>query len=195
MNINKGIGTASGVALAAFVLSATPVGAQPLEHDHYSDVTIEVIEDYCDLPGFADLTVLREQRFDGQILVQSRGPDGLAYTANHLRFVTVRTNLANGKTLTSEGHYNTTDRKVIDNGDGTLTIRSALTGSDHSYDTAGTFVHRLAGQGVFEVLFDHHGTPTDPSDDEFLEFLGVTKLVGHDSDSRDFCLIVHENLA
>jgi hypothetical protein len=195
VTIKKGLVTASAVALAAFVMAATQVEAGPLEHDHYSDVNVEVIEDYCDLPGFPDLTVLREQRFDGQILVQSRGPDGLVYAADHLRFVTVRTNLANGKTLTTEGHYNTTDQKVIDNGDGTLTIRSAITGSDHSYDTAGSFVHRIAGQGVFEALFDHHGTPTDRSDDEFLEFLGFTKLVGHDSDSRDFCQIVHEHLA
>jgi hypothetical protein len=188
----KGVVTASAVAVAAFVLPATQVAAEPLEHDHYSDVNIEVIEDYCDLPGFPDLTVLREQRFDGQILAQSRGPDGFAYWADHLRFVTVRTNVANGKTLTSEGQYNTTDQKVIDNGDGTLTIRMAITGSDHSYDSAGTFVHRIAGHLDFEVVIDHNGTP-DPSDDEFIETL--TKAVGHDSDSRDFCLIVHENLA
>jgi hypothetical protein len=108
--------------------------------------------------------------------------------------VTVRTNLANGKTLTSEGQYNTIEQQVIDN-DGTLTVRVLGTGSDHSYDTDGTFVHRLGGQLVFEALIDHHGTPTDPSDDEFIGFLGVTKAVGHDSDSRDFCQIVHEQLA
>jgi hypothetical protein len=81
VTIKKCIVTASGVVLAAFVMSATQVEARPLEHDHYSDVNVEVIEDYCDLPGFADLTVLREQRLDGQILVQSRGPDGLVYVA------------------------------------------------------------------------------------------------------------------
>jgi hypothetical protein len=190
----QNIVTTSGLALAAIVTTAAPVQAAPLEHEHFSDTNIEVIEDYCDLPGFTDLTVLREQYFDGQFLVKTQGADGLVYGMDHVSFVTVRTNVANGKSITTEGQYNNRDQRVTDNGDGTLTIRSAFAGSDQSYDTTGDVVQRTAGHSVFEVLVDHGGTPTDPSDDEFLEFLGVTMEVGHNSDTRDFCEIVHENL-
>jgi hypothetical protein len=194
VKISKGIVTASGVALAA--LGTTPqVEAEPLEHVHFSDTNIEVIEDYCDLPGFPDLTVLREQYFDGQFLLITKGPDDLAYGAEHLHFTTVRTNLANGKTVTTDGNYITKDQRVIDNGDGTLTIRVNTAGSDHSYNSDGTKVAQIAGQSVFELLIDDGGTPTDPYDDEFLEFLGFTKNFARDTEQGAFCEIIHENLA
>ena len=36
-------------------------------------------------------------------------------------------------------------------------------------------------------VVDHGGTPTDPSDDQFLEFHGVVKFVGH---SEDYCTAI-----
>ena len=42
----------------------------------------------------------------------------------------------------------------------------------------------------FKILIDHGGTPTDPSDDEFLEFLGVVKESTGRSD--DFCAAILE---
>ena len=95
-----------------------------------------MIDDYCDLPGFPDLTVNREQRIETSSLVHS-GPDGLVYAVDHVRFTTVRTNVANGKTVTTKGRYTTRDAKVTDNGDGTFTVLAASTGSDQSYNSAG----------------------------------------------------------
>ena len=77
------------------------------------------------------------------------------------------------------------DQRVTDNGDGTLTILVLTTGNEVLYGEDGKAIARNPGQLRFEFLVDHGGTPTDPSDDEFLEFLGVVK----DSTGRndDFC--------
>ena len=195
MTRTKRIVTTSGLAVAALVTSSAPAGAEVLEHGRESFINIEVIDDYCDLPGFPDLTVHREQRFEFTFLARSQGPDGLVYFADHIRFTTVRTNVANGKTVTTKGRFLTKDVKVTDNGDGTLTVRVATTGSDQTVNSAGKLVQNESGRTVFEVLIDHHGTPADPSDDEEIEFLGVTQDNFHIKPDRDFCEIVHENLA
>ena len=53
------------------------------------------------------------------------------------------------------------------------------------YGEDGKAIARDPGQTRVEILVDHGGTPTDPSDDEFLEFLGVVKESTGRSD--DFC--------
>ena len=53
------------------------------------------------------------------------------------------------------------------------------------YGEDGKVIARNPGQVRFEILVDHGGTPTDPSDDEFLEFLGVVKESTGRSD--DYC--------
>ena len=48
----------------------------------------------------------------------------------------------------------------------------------------------LQSSGLYrdEVLIDHNGTPSDPSDDEFVEFVGNVKPPQHDPFvGRDFC--------
>jgi hypothetical protein len=49
----------------------------------------------------------------------------------------------------------------------------------------GKAIARNPGQERFEIRVDHGGTPTDPSDDAFLEFLGVVKESTGRTD--DFC--------
>jgi hypothetical protein len=60
-------------------------------------------------------------------------------------------------------------------GDGTLTILVMATGNETVYTPDGKALYRNPGQIRFEILIDHGRTPTNPSDDEFLEFLGLVK--------------------
>jgi hypothetical protein len=53
------------------------------------------------------------------------------------------------------------------------------------YGPDGKAIARNPGQLRFELLIDNGGTPTDPSDDEFLEFLGFVK--GSTGRTDDFC--------
>ena len=54
------------------------------------------------------------------------------------------------------------DLKVIDNGDGTLTIIVFATGNATVFDAGGKAIGRNPGQVRFEFLVDHGGTPGDP---------------------------------
>ena len=182
--------------LAAVVAAVLTVGlatsaalARPLEKVHFHDVTSEVVEDFC-----GDLTVRIDEDIRGAFLLNAHGPDGLAYGSERARGTQVITNLANDKTFTQIFSVLTKDLKVTDNGDSTLTILVLATGSGKVYGPDGKLLFNDPGQIRFEVLIDHGGTPTDPSDDEFLEFLGMVKgsTGRNDLQDRDFCADIHE---
>ena len=152
-------------------------------------MTSEVVEDFC-----GDLTVRIDEDFRGAFLLNARGPHGLAYGSETLHGTQVFTNLANGKTFTQIFNVVSKDLKVTDNGDGTLTILVLATGSGKVYGPDGNLLFNDPGQIRVEILIDHGGTPTDPADDEFLEFLGEVKgsTGRNDLEGRDFCADVHE---
>jgi len=170
--------------LVAFMSSlAVPAQAKPLERERIHEFGSEVIEDFC------GLTVL--EQFDRHINItfNQRGEKGIAYFTGNIHGWTSWTNVANGKTLTVVDNFVDKDQKITVNDDGTLTILVLAAGSTKVYGPDGRLLFNDPGQVRFEVLIDHNGTPTDPSDDEFLEFLGVVKgsTGRNDLDGRDFC--------
>jgi hypothetical protein len=122
---------------------------------------------------------------DLSVHVVPHGPDGLAYFLQHGTVSEMFTSLANGKSVTSVSTVIEKDLRVTDNGDGTQTILILATGNAVLYGDDGKAIARNPGQIRFEILVDDGGTPTDPSDDEFLDFLGVVK--GSTGRSDDFC--------
>jgi hypothetical protein len=112
---------------------------------------------------------------DGRTHAVPHGQDGLAYFGTTIKQTQIVTNLANGNSVTSFSNFINKDLRVTDNGDGTLTVLILGTGNAVLYGEDGKVIARDPGQVRFEILVDHGGTPTDPSDDEFLEFLGVVK--------------------
>ena len=182
--------------IAALVAAVLTVGfttsaalARPLEKVHFHDVTSEVVEDFC-----GDLTVRIDEDIRGAFLFNAHGPDGLGFASETLHGTVVFTNLANDKTFTQIFNVLIKDLKVTDNGDGTLTILVLATGSSKVYGPDGKLLFNDPGQIRFEILIDHGGTPTDPADDEFLEFLGEVKgsTGRNDLQDRDFCADIHE---
>jgi hypothetical protein len=98
------------------------------------------------------------------------------------------TNLANGKTFTQVFNTVVKDLKVTDNGDGTLTIIALATGSLKVYGPDGRLLFNDPGQVRFELVLDHAGTPTDPSDDVELSFRMIRESTGrNDLVDHDFC--------
>ena len=145
----------------------------------------EIFDDFCDVPG---LTVQLDQINEGRFLVNRHGRDGLVYFHQTTKVNNVITNVANGNTVTEVANAVDKDLRVTDNGDGTLTILVLTTGNDAVYGPDGKAIARNPGQIRFEILIDHGGTPADPSDDEFLEFLGQVK--GSTGRTDDFCAAV-----
>lgn len=74
---------------------------------------------------------------------------------------------------------------MTDNGDGTLTILTLGTGNDVYYGPDGDVIGEEPGSDPVRVHRRPRGTPTDPSDDEFLVDLGIVK--GSTGRSDDFC--------
>jgi hypothetical protein len=169
---------ALGVTAAAML--AAGAAAEPPFKERFHDEGTFVDEDFCG----AGLTVDGTFVVDGSLLVVAHGPDGLAYFLEHLSGTTTFTNRANGKTVTIEGSALSKDLRVTDTGDGTLTILGLRTGNDVFYGPDGNVIGRNPGQIRVEILVDHSGTPSDPSDDVELDFRLVRESTGR---SDDFC--------
>ena len=167
-------------ALAATLAAAASAGQVFRETIHEENTV--VLDDFCDVSG---LTVELAFVLDIRVHAVPHGPYGLAYFLQHGTRTDVFTNLDNDKSVTSVANVIEKDKLVTDNGDGTLTILVLATGNAVLYGEDGKAIARNPGQIRFEILIDDGGTPTDPSDDEFLDFLGVVK----DSTGRsdDFC--------
>jgi hypothetical protein len=94
--------------------------------------------------------------------------------------------------VTVVASYRYRDHKVTDNGDGTLTETVQTTQNAVFYNQDGERIGGVAGLLFhFQLLFDHAGTPTDPSDDVFLEFLGELKTAGK---MLDGCAVIDESI-
>jgi hypothetical protein len=176
------LGTILAVSAAIALVLGTAASAGLIFQDTFHDEGTFVLEDFCDVPG---LTIDGAFTVDGRVQATPHGPSGLAYFIEHLRSTTVLTNPETGLSTTEVVTVLQKDQRVIDNGDGTLTILELGTGNDVVYGPAGKAIARNPGQIRFELLIDDSGTPTDPSDDVFLADLGTVK----DSTGRndDFC--------
>ena len=165
---------------AAAVAVGEAFAAQLFQERYHFEVSYEVAN-FC---GLEDLT-LHEFVTDGKVRAVQRGSNGFEYVVDHLKETEVITNLANGNVITFAFTGTWKDPlKVIDNGDGTLTILALLTGTQALYGAHGKALVRSSGQNMFEVLLDHGGTPKDPSDDELIADLGSVKRTGRND---DFC--------
>ena len=168
-------------ATAAAGLAAT-AGAGQIFHETFHEEDSEIVSDFCGVTG---LTVEFATVTDGRAHAVPHGRDQLAYFGAQITRTETVTNLANSKSVSSAARFVDKDLRVTDNGDGTLTILVLTTGNAVLYGPDGKVIARNPGQTRFEILVDHGGTPTDPSDDEFLAFLGEVK--GSTGRSDDFC--------
>lgn len=85
------------------------------------------------------------------------------------------TNLATGSWVSVVNVVMSKDLRLTDNGDGTLTVVVFGTGNTVVSGSDGKAIARNPGQTRLEFVVDHGGTPADPSDDSFVEFLGLIK--------------------
>ncbi len=178
------------VSLAVLTLAivSAPAQGRPLDRGHDHETSSFVVADFC-----GDLTVRIDDQFDGSFLFNSHG-DGLFYDHQTVHDTTTFTNLATGKSITYVSNFIQKDLKVTDNGDGTLTILVLSSGSTKVYGPDGKLLFSDPGQTRAEILIDDAGTPTDPSDDQFIAFLGVVKgsTGRNDLQGRDFCDDLHQ---
>ena len=178
-----GLTASSTLVLGA--ASAAPSKWEPF-HDEYGP---QVSRNFCGVSGF---TVEQRGVVDGRSRTTARGADKLPYYREHVRYTDTFTNLRTGEFITVEAAYRGGAHRVINNGDGTLTVIVQNTDNSFYLDEAGEVIAHDAGLIRYELLFDHGGTPRDPSDDEVVAFVGVLKSTGR---KGDFCTTLVEALA
>jgi hypothetical protein len=181
MGLRRRMTVAGGVLLLTLTTAVVPASAAPLEHVHFEESGTGVLEDFCG----SGIAVTFDFHLEGSLLGRAIGPDGLVYSQRNSHLTNTLTNTATGEFVTHVINILDKDTKVTDNGDGTLTIRVGQTGGDKWYDSDGKIVFKDGGGVWSEVLVDNNGTPTDPSDDEFIEFLGDVKVTGHEGTITD----------
>ncbi|HEX6355124.1 hypothetical protein [Actinophytocola sp.] len=177
-----------GIIAVLLGLLSTPASARPLEREHFHEVGSEVITE-------CGLTVRQDVDIRGTFLFNPHGPDGLLYGMESLHGTVTLTNLANGKTFTTVFNNLVKDLSVTDNGDGTLTIIGQAAGSFKVFGPDDTLLFNDPGQIRFELVIDHGGTPTDPSDDVELAFSVIRESTGrNDLEGHDFCTDLLETI-
>ena len=173
------LGAVLALGAAAAMLPATAV-AGPVFRETIHDEFQFVDDNFCDAGLEVEVAVV----LDFRVHAVPHGADRLAYFLQHGTRTELLTNPANGRTLRSFARVIEKDLRVTDNGDGTLTVLILATGNAVLYGQNGKAIARNPGQIRLELLIDHGGTPTDPSDDEV-----ITEEVVRDSTGRsdDFC--------
>lgn len=186
-----------GGLAAGFLVSLilpTPAFAGPVQIVPWEDsqqTVHEVGEEGWCPPDIVDFPVAESWQGSGIDRITTQRDGLIRFGAT---YDTVAEFSANGKTFVIESHGNVRDHKVVDNGDGTLTLWF----KDSTLSTAwldGEFLFHDSGQVEGAVLIDHNGTPGFPDDDEFIGVDGEIQLHGRfDTEDRDFCEDIAEFL-
>jgi hypothetical protein len=179
----------AGLAMSGLVAIA-PATAAPIDKGHFHDVTTDTFD--CDgtpVQETDDVTV--------NFLFNQRGGSKhpFPYGRESVRETLTWTNLDNGGTFTLVQSANRNDHKIVDNGDGTITIYEFASGGARYYDTNDKLVLKDPGEVRFAFDIDYNGTPGNPDDDTEIDgsFRTIRESTGrNDTDGRDFCADVVE---
>jgi hypothetical protein len=162
------------VAAATLVIAAGPAVAQsgpPEVQAHYSDVYDVLLPEPDDpLGSFCGglTSVPLHVEIDGYFSIKDHGPNAPSpYFADRYRSTLVYTNPQTQLTYTVVRVRQSKDLRIVDNGDGTLTLTGLNTGSLWAYGPDGELLGRQNGLTRETALVDTLGTP-DPSDDVFI---------------------------
>lgn len=168
-------------ATAAVMTTGLPATAKPLEKGTFTETFAFQEADFCGVEG---LNVEGMGEISGRFLLNAKA--GLPSGKQNTRLTRTVTNPATGLSATDTAVVLEKDLKVTDNGDGTVTILVLATGNATLVsDSSGKVIARNPGQIRYQIVIDLGGTPLDPSDDEFVEFLGFVKESTGRND--DFC--------
>ena len=166
--------TSRALALVAMTMVMTWVSLPAL-----ANPPVREVFEFADQAEFSDCGLALAWQIEGRehMSIFTKGSDQLAYFKFRADGSQSYTNLATDKRLTLDFSVNEKDHKIVDNGDGTLTITVLATANTTLRDNDGKVVRRVAGSAQWHVLIDHGGTPEDPFDDEFIADLGFIR--GH----------------
>jgi hypothetical protein len=168
--------------------AAQPASAQLVERSHDHIVVTFPDDEVCGVPVVTTVDVIDNSL---ERLAQSGFP--LFQSSGHA--TVTFTNPENGRSMVLQfSGLNFKDLSATDNGDGTLTLRTAVIGVPERISLPGGAVVIMdVGRLVFVSVIDYNGTPTDTEDDETLSE-DIEALNGPhpdlESDFELFCSVI-----
>ncbi|GGI46528.1 hypothetical protein BCL57_001190 [Agromyces flavus] len=194
----KGLVAGIAAASALGLLVASPATAAPPIVDHWTDhiehIEQDEHENWCDGSDgsvVVPFDVLYTEDASGTFIFGQRGSTGLYYGGSTFRSEFSWTNTENGRTYTAISRGTDRDLHITDNGDGTITIEGVSTGPTTYYADDGSRFKDV-GRNLYTIVIDVNGTPGNPDDDEFVEFIGNDARGQFDTAERDFCADIIE---
>ena len=159
----------SALSVLGVIASAAPAGARVISNEPFHESDSEVVED-------CGLTLRIDTDIEGRFVINTHGREGFVYAVRTQHGTISYTNLANNETVTETVANSFRILKVIDNGDGTLTVVQAFSGIFKVNESNGKLLQ--TGTERIELLVDAAGTPTDPADDVILETQVIKERTG-----------------
>ena len=151
------------VLASAAVLAAAPTASARLIERSHDRGTDTFAEQLCGIDVIT--TVQFVDNSHARI-----GPNGFPLFQSTGRATVTWTNPATGLAVVNEVRgTNFKDLSATDNGDGTVTVRTAVTGIPEQIILPdGTVAIKDVGRVVFSTVLDYNGTPADAYDDVFI---------------------------
>jgi hypothetical protein len=156
------LGVLSVVLAGGLLLAMVQPAAAKLvdrSHEHVVDTFSDTV---CDIPLTITIDFITN---DQERLAKSGFPLFKSTGRGTITF----TNPETGKSVTNFFAGASKDLTVVDNGDGTITLRTAVTGVPEKIRLSdGTVAIKDVGRVVFVTVLDYNGTPTNVEDDIFI---------------------------
>jgi hypothetical protein len=162
MRLSRGArlaGLSALVACGLLLAVVQPAAAQPVDRSHEHVVLTIPDDEVCGVPVTTTIDFIANNQ---ERLAKSGFPLFMTTGGG----TATSTNPVTGKSFTFSFAGATKDLTVVDNGDGTITLRTAITGLPEKITLSdGTVATMDVGRVVFVTVLDYNGTPTDTSDD------------------------------
>jgi hypothetical protein len=182
------LGALSAVLAGGLLLAMVqPAAAKLIDRSHEHIVLTIPDDEVCGVPVTTTIDFITNQQErlakSGFPLFKGTGHGTITWT-----------NPATGKSVMFTFAGASKDLTVVDNGDGTITVRTAVTGVPEKIRLSdGTIVTMDVGRVVFVTVLDYNGTPTDVEDDVFISQTIESVSGPHpdlESDFTLFCEVV-----
>ena len=147
-------------ACGMLLVMVQPAAAQLIDRTHQHIVLTIPDDEVCGVPVTTTVDIIAN---DQERLARSGFPLFMTTGQGTVTW----TNPATGKSVSSFfAGVSTKDLTVVDNGDGTITLRTAITGVPQKITLAnGQPLIMDVGRVVFVSVIDYNGTPTNADDD------------------------------
>lgn len=177
---------AVSLGLVAPLLAISPASPASSAPPHFETITEPLSNHFEDFCGVEGLSVDQSGTFHSRLKILTKR-SGIVYFMEHITTDEILTGVTSGRSVRIHTAFLAKDLRIVDNGDGTITITQLLTGPSTVYGEDGKAIARDPGQVRFRIVLDTNGTLGNPDDDIELSFELIKGSTGR---SDDYCAAI-----